>query len=85
MSAFGSSLFEVLSSVNHDPFAGAAFLPSMIIDTFMDRGAWIARVGRQIEEIRQIAKAADDETMRDELLADALRLEEHARRMAASC
>jgi hypothetical protein len=56
----------------------------MIIDTAMARADWAARVSKQAEQMLAIAEATDDTDMRDELLCDAARLQDHALWIAVS-
>jgi hypothetical protein len=56
----------------------------MLINARSARAEWANRVTRQSEEMLIIARATNDDEMRDELLGCARRLDEHAARIKAA-
>ena len=56
----------------------------MLIDPVTERIEWADRVARQAEQLLLIAKATNDDDMRDELLGYAERLDEQCAWIRAS-
>ena len=75
-----SSHRELLPSVNYDRFSEAALSAHrqggvMLINPITARIEWADRVARQAEQLLIIAKATNDDDMRDELIGYAERLD----------